>query len=282
MSLSKIFWSLPRAASASISNCFACVNTSFRQERGYNTSILCCLSRHLNSVKMLSQNAPKNGSSNTSKNPQKPITITIEGNIGSGKTTLLEYFSKQEDVSTIDEPVQKWQNVRGHNLFDLMYRDPCRWSFAFQSYVQLTMLENHRAQVTTPIKMMERSVHSARYCFVENMHLEKKMSDPEFVVLDELYQWVVSNHHLDVDRIIYLRATPEQCHKRILRRCRTEEEGGISLAYLKDLHQRYEDWLIDKKFPVPGSVMVLDATATLEQMLMMYETKLDSILCRGQ
>ena len=45
-----------------------------------------------------------------------------------------------------------------------------RWAMPFQSYVQLTMLDNHLHQSAKPVKLMERSIFSARYCFVENMH----------------------------------------------------------------------------------------------------------------
>lgn len=46
----------------------------------------------------------------------KPFTVIVEGNIGSGKTTLLNYFSKYRDVEVLQEPVEKWRNVDGHNL----------------------------------------------------------------------------------------------------------------------------------------------------------------------
>ena len=41
------------------------------------------------------------------------------------------------------EPVELWKSVDGHNTLDLMYKDAKRWSLLFQSYVQLTMLQNH-------------------------------------------------------------------------------------------------------------------------------------------
>lgn len=41
------------------------------------------------------------------------------------------------------EPVEMWKCVQGHNTLDLMYKDAQRWSLTFQSYVQLTMLQNH-------------------------------------------------------------------------------------------------------------------------------------------
>jgi deoxynucleoside kinase len=105
---------------------------------------------------------------------------------------------KQSNVNLkiIPEPVHLWQNLNGNNLLDLMYHDPEKWSFPFHSYVQLTMLQNHLELLNNNIddkkikqnddkenqnmtksgksdelfiNIMERSLYSARYCFVENM-----------------------------------------------------------------------------------------------------------------
>ena len=43
-----------------------------------------------------------------------------------------------------------------------MYADPARYSYMFQSYVQLTMMDIHTARFEQPIRMMERSIHSGR------------------------------------------------------------------------------------------------------------------------
>lgn len=95
----------------------------------------------------------------------RPYTVFVEGNVGSGKTTFLEQFADCPNVFLAKEPVHKWQDVRGHNFLGLMYEDPKRWSFAFQSIVQRTMLELHQARPELPgqnIKIMERSIFSAR------------------------------------------------------------------------------------------------------------------------
>ena len=74
---------------------------------------------------------------------KRPFTVVVEGNIGSGKTTFLEHFIQKEIVEVVTEPVEEWRNVGGHNLLQLMYENPSRWSHIFQSYVQLTMTKNH-------------------------------------------------------------------------------------------------------------------------------------------
>ncbi|XP_022808333.1 thymidine kinase 2, mitochondrial-like [Stylophora pistillata] len=97
-----------------------------------------------------------NGSTDHSVN--RNITVAIEGNIGSGKTSLLKFFKQNSLVEVIEEPVKKWQNVDGNNTLELMYSDPKRWSYLFESYVLLTMMQvHHRLYLrTSPEKCMER------------------------------------------------------------------------------------------------------------------------------
>ena len=69
---------------------------------------------------------------------RRPFIVSVEGNIGSGKSTMLSYFEKFGDVELVPEPVGQWCDLNGHNLLAKLYENPSRWSFQFQSYVQLT------------------------------------------------------------------------------------------------------------------------------------------------
>lgn len=42
------------------------------------------------------------------------------------------------------------------------------------------------------VKAMERSIHSARLCFVETLHREGKMSNPEYAILDYWYKFLTN------------------------------------------------------------------------------------------
>ncbi|XP_027697879.1 thymidine kinase 2, mitochondrial-like [Vombatus ursinus] len=211
---------------------------------------------------------------------QKSV-ICIEGNIASGKTTCLEYFSKTTDIEVLTEPVSKWRNVRGHNPLGLMYQDASRWGITLQTYVQLTMLEQHTKPLILPVRMMERSIHSAKYIFVENLHRSGKMPDVDYVVLSEWFDWIVKNMDVSVDLIVYLRTSPETCYERLKKRCR-EEEKVIPLEYLEAIHQLYEEWLIKQTlFKVPSPVLVIEADQDTQTMTELYEKNRDQILTAG-
>lgn len=232
-------------------------------------------------------NAVKAKLSNMAKDTKhsKPFTVFVEGNIGSGKTTFLKHFAALENVVTFAEPVERWRNVRGKNFLDLMYTDPSRWGITFQTFVQLTMLDLHIKPVDRPVKIMERSIHSARYCFVENLHESGLMPEPDFVALDEWFNWIVKNHDVAGNLIIYLRTTPEVVHKRMLARARSEE-SCVPLEYLEKLHQLHENWLYHRtSFMCPAPVLVIDANKDLDMMssdLLNCEAKIRDSLARIQ
>lgn len=209
----------------------------------------------------------------------RTITVCVEGNIGSGKTTLLKHFAKFSEVETIVEPVEKWRDVGGYNLLDLMYKDPARWSCMFQSYVHLTMLQTHAAPCRGLVKMMERSVHSARHCFVENLYQSGLMAEPEYAVLDQWYQYISGNLNVTPDLIVYLRCSPDVAYSRVHRRSRSEE-SGVSLQYLQSLHRLHERWLVEGGDVVPPCpVLVLDADQQLDSLKQELDLRRHEILC---
>ncbi|XP_005182530.2 deoxynucleoside kinase isoform X1 [Musca domestica] len=195
----------------------------------------------------------------------QPFTVLIEGNIGSGKTTFLNHFQQfQEKICLITEPVEKWRNVRGVNLLKLMYKEPERWAMPFQSYVTLTMLQSHTQQTQKPVKLMERSIFSSRYCFVENMYRNKIIDDGMYHVLQEWYNFIDNSIHVQADLIVYLRTTPKVVYERMRKRARSEE-SCVPIKYLEELHKLHEEWLIENP-EFNNKVVVLDADLDLEHI----------------
>uniref|UniRef100_A0A8C5XH44 Thymidine kinase 2 n=1 Tax=Microcebus murinus TaxID=30608 RepID=A0A8C5XH44_MICMU len=185
---------------------------------------------------------------------------------------------KEKKSVVLKEPVLKWRNVRGHNPLGLMYSDASRWGLTLQTYVQLTMLEQHTRPQMSPVRLMERSIHSARYIFVENLYRSGKMPEVDYVVLSEWFDWIVRNIDVSVDLIVYLRTSPETCYQRLKRRCR-DEEKAIPLEYLGAIHHLHEEWLIKGSlFPMAAPVLVIEADHHMEKMLELFEQNRDRIL----
>ncbi|XP_059145090.1 deoxynucleoside kinase-like [Physella acuta] len=194
-------------------------------------------------------------------------TVLVEGNIGCGKSTFLNYFKKYSNVTVLAEPVGKWTDVMGYNALELMYKDAPRWSCAFQFLVTLSMLEHHKLpEKPYSVKMMERSIYSARHCFIENLKQNSIMPDVDHSILTAWHNWVDVNEDVQVDLIVYLRATPEVCANRIKTRNRSEE-SGVPIEYLKALHVLHDDWLLhNKRGKLPAPVLVINADKGLEDL----------------
>jgi len=203
-----------------------------------------------------------------SKAVSRPFTVLVEGNIGSGKTTFLEHFNKfNEEVEIMLEPVDRWRSLNGHNLLQMMYEDPARWSLAFQTYVQLTMVQNHTKASEKSVKLMERSLYSAKYCFVENLKNSGKMPLSEYEVLTSWFQFLLSCPQVDlgVDLIVYMRTDPEVALSRVKSRNRGEEHLIVE-EYIRDLHHLHEDWLVHGSHGLPAPVLVVDANKDIGEM----------------
>lgn len=236
----------------------------------------------------LIQNISRTMSSTATASPhlgsRRPYTVIVEGNIGAGKTTFLQPFLKHEKIVQVcTEPVEKWRNLQGHNLLQKMYQDPKRWSFELQSYIQLTMVQEHMKPCNVPVKMMERSLLSARYCFVENLFNTGKLEESEYLVLSEWFNFLVSSPQMNfnVDQIIYLRTKPEVVYERIKNRNR-HEENRIPLQYLKELHDLHEEWLVDQtKIKTQAPVTIIDANFDLNDPNEEYQKCQEQILSQG-
>ncbi|XP_014485478.1 PREDICTED: deoxynucleoside kinase-like [Dinoponera quadriceps] len=201
---------------------------------------------------------------------KRPFTVCVEGNIGSGKTTFLSHFKKFENVTVLEEPVELWRDVSGTNLLELMYKDPTRYAYLFQSYVQLTMLQLHTCMTPSPFKIMERSVYSAM-CFVENLKRKKLLSNTEVHILEEWYDWCVKSANIETDLIVYLRTTPEIVYERMKKRGR-KEENMVSLEYLKQIHQLHDEWLYHQMLkPVPAPTITINGDRELHEMVEEFE-----------
>ncbi|TYK00425.1 Deoxycytidine kinase [Cucumis melo var. makuwa] len=191
-------------------------------------------------------------SSDARSSLKKRLTFCVEGNISVGKTTFLQRIANEtlelrDLVEVVPEPIGKWQDIgpEHFNILNAFYAEPQRYAYTFQNYVFVTrvMQERESSGGIKPLRLMERSVFSDRMVFVRAVHEANWMNEMEISIYDSWFDPVVSTlPGLVPDGFIYLRASPDTCHQRMKLRKRTEE-GGVSLEYLRDLHEKHESWL---------------------------------------
>ncbi|XP_077457298.1 deoxyguanosine kinase, mitochondrial isoform X2 [Stigmatopora argus] len=216
--------------------------------------------------------------------------VSIEGNIAVGKSTFARLLKAAcPDWEVVSEPVSKWQNIDSgtlkgtspqktvSNLLGMMYQDPQRWSYTFQTHSCMsrfkTQLQPTSAHLLgsqgAGIQVYERSVYSDRYIFALNMFELGCINSTEWAVYQDWHSLLVEQfgHRVALEGIIYLKAPPEKCMERLERRGRPEE-ATVKLDYLQKLHQQHQKWLVDKTteihFDWLTKIPVLELDASVE------------------
>ncbi|XP_064428374.1 deoxyguanosine kinase, mitochondrial isoform X3 [Mirounga angustirostris] len=196
-----------------------------------------------------------------------PRRLSIEGNIAVGKSTFVKLLTKTyPEWHIATEPVATWQSVQAvgtqkaftaqslGNLLDMMYQEPARWSYTFQTLsfmsrlkVQLEPFPEKLLQAENAVQIFERSVYSDRYIFAKNLFENGSLNNIEWHIYQDWHSFLLQEFasQLRLHGFIYLQATPQVCLKRLHQRAR-EEEKGVELEYLKQLHGQHEAWLVHK------------------------------------
>jgi len=185
-----------------------------------------------------------------------PYTIVVEGNVGAGKSQFMSNFENLQDVEVIYEQVEEWKNHRGINLLDLLYKNKENNFVTFQMKAFMTQLSAHLKR-GSKVKIIERSLHSARYCFIENARKEG-INNIACSLLEDWFEMLIENIPLKVDLIIYLRTSPHIAMARTQGRRRKEEED-LKLEFFDRIHHVHDNWLLRNKFIVPAKVVVINA-----------------------
>jgi deoxyadenosine/deoxycytidine kinase len=179
---------------------------------------------------------------------QRPIIVSVDGNLAVGKSTLLAEIQRLVDPSEIlvcAEPVAEWTTMcdaDGRSLLELFYADMSRWSYTFQNCAILTrLLATHKAlKSAAKIIITERSVLTDRHVFAEMLHNDGLLSEIEWTLyLKWFEEWALP---LPVAGIVWLTAPVATDHERLVLRDRKGEEG-ITVGYLEKLEAQHEAWL---------------------------------------
>ncbi len=162
--------------------------------------------------------------------------IAIAGNIGSGKTSLAELLAYHYGWETHLEDVDE-----NPYLVDF-YEDMKRWSFNLQVFFLnsrfSSVLKIHQSGQTV---IQDRTIYEDAYIFAANLFDMSLMSRRDLDNYLAVFE-IMSNLVKAPDLLIYLKASVPTLVNQIQIRGR-EYESNIRIDYLKNLNNRYDDWI---------------------------------------
>lgn len=181
---------------------------------------------------------------------QKPIIVSIDGNIGAGKTTLFEImkgkFVNNSKFIFLEEPVSVWQSITdesGKSLLELFYKDSACWAFSFQiaAYIsRLALLKETIENNPNAIIITERSLNTDRQVFAKMLYDQEKIHSIDYQIYLKWFDVFAKDY--PVSKIIYVKTDPVVCYQRIKMRSR-QGEGIIPLEYLESCHNYHQEMI---------------------------------------
>jgi deoxyadenosine kinase len=184
--------------------------------------------------------------------------IGISGIIGAGKTTLSTALSKIMGLPVYYEPVI--DNI----YLDDFYRDMSRYAYPLQIYLLNKRFAQHQ-QIIWNGKggIQDRTIYEDSI-FARILYEDGFMDKRDYDTYMELFN-NMSNLMKRNTLIIHLDVTPEEALDRIKERGR-ECEAGISIEYLRKLHDGYNTFIDDISHVVPVIRVRYDRYRTAEDM----------------
>jgi deoxyguanosine kinase len=179
----------------------------------------------------------------------KPMIISIEGNIGSGKSTLVSIlqntFKDNSDYHFVQEPVDIWNTITDENgvtILEKFYEDSQKYAFQFQmmAYIsRLSIIKNAYNNVKCKYIITERCVYTDANVFAKMLFDEGKISKIEYTIYKKWFDEFIDE--IPISKMIYVKTNAETALNRVIKRNRKGEH--IPLEYLQNCNKYHEDWL---------------------------------------
>ena len=174
--------------------------------------------------------------------------IGIAGNIGCGKTTLTKMLSQHYGWTP------KYEAVTYNPYLEDYYKDIQRWSYNLETYFLAQRFQDLlEIAKSDEVIIQDRTIMEGVHIFVANNKAMGNLSDRDFDTYMQLFNLMMSMVR-EPDLLIYLKSSVPTLVSQIQKRGR-EYEKSISIEYLSNLNDRYDEWIADYK----GKVLVIEA-----------------------
>ena len=182
------------------------------------------------------------------KKSLKIMHIGIAGNIGCGKTTLTRMLAEHYGWTP------KFESVTYNPYLEDYYKDIERWSYNLETYFLAQRFQDLvEIAKSDDVIVQDRTILEGVHIFVANNKAMGNLSDRDFDTYMHLFNLMMSMVS-EPDLLIYLKTSVPTLVAQIQNRGR-DYEKGISIEYLSNLNDRYEQWIADYK----GKVLIIEA-----------------------
>ena len=174
--------------------------------------------------------------------------IGIAGNIGCGKTTLTRMLSQHYGWTP------KYESVTYNPYLEDYYKDIERWSYNLETYFLAQRFQDLlEISKSEDVIIQDRTILEGVHIFVANNKAMGNLSDRDFDTYMQLFSLMMSMVR-EPDLLIYLKSSVPHLVSQIQKRGR-EYEKSISIEYLNNLNERYDEWIANYE----GKVLVIEA-----------------------
>jgi deoxyadenosine/deoxycytidine kinase len=225
---------------------------------------------------------------------RKPKMVVILGNISGGKSTSsagVQEAITGASVVVVAEPLKRWRELGLSQAYykDIDPKNPNqgqeRRAVFFQDYAISSRLAAYKTAMKSDCDIVIGDGHilNDRHVFAKKLNMDlpipegsppgtlakKLITDQELTwYVDSYNNWRILCPKSVPDLIFYLRTTPSICLQRIQKRMKDEgrlEESVITLGYLTDLHNLYEELI--KSDEVKDKVHIIDGDQEEEEVV---------------
>ncbi|MDP7035449.1 MAG: deoxynucleoside kinase [Planctomycetota bacterium] len=181
------------------------------------------------------------------------LFICIDANIGAGKTNACHAvasaaMSEGNSVRVLEEPTNhpRFDHFLQHYYDDLRTASDTGGGFAMQVFMLCQRYEQHRLAVELAwgnhgiTVVQDRPIYGDTV-FATTAKERGFMTDEQYDLYIDLFR-NMSRDVMPPDIFVYLDVSPEECHRRMNSRGRSQEDG-VPLDYLQQLHDNYQKLL---------------------------------------